>query len=71
MSYDDNRVGMMRSHIAQQRAAALCDYYPRDVLRAMARKKGLPAGQSHKIDLALELAYSGTIAPDYDIEKEE
>lgn len=66
MSYDDDRPGMMRVHIAEKRAVALSNFYTRNDLRSIARRKGVPAGYSVKADLAYALALHGVIAPDYD-----
>lgn len=57
--YDDDRPGMMRVHIAEQRAAALCEKHTRDGLRRIARFRGVPTGYSTKHDLAVALAFDG------------
>ena len=58
-AYDDERPGMMRVHVAQQRAQALCSQHTRNDLRELARAVGVPAGYSTKFDLALALAFAG------------
>lgn len=65
MSYDDDRPGMMRVHICQQRADAMARRFTRDALRAMARARNLPTGGS-KLDVAWHLALAGEVAPGYD-----
>ena len=65
MSYDDDRPGMMRVHICDQRARALASHYTRDYLRELARERGLPtSGLKHY--LAWRLAGAGVTAPGYD-----
>ncbi len=66
MSYDDDRPGMMRVHIAQRRADALCNAYTRDALRHFARLHGVPTGYMNKSDLAFYVACAGVVAPGYD-----
>jgi len=68
--YNDDRPGMMRIHIAQRRARALCEAYPRDTLRLIAQRAGVPTGYSLKADLAFELALHGVTPPGYDREGE-
>lgn len=58
-AYDDDRPGMMRVHVAQQRGRALCEAYSRDALRAFARDLGVPTGYRLKSDLAVALAFNG------------
>lgn len=65
MSYDDDRPGMMRVHIAHQRGHALAAHYSRDSLREIARERGVPTG-GRKYDLAWRLASVGVVAPGYD-----
>ena len=48
--YDDDRPGMMRVHIAQQRGQALADKYTRSQLRMLAHRHGVPTGYRLKID---------------------
>lgn len=64
-TYDDDRPGMIRLHIAEQRARELCDTYDRDTLRGIARQRGVPTGFPHKRDLALALALHGVKAEDF------
>ena len=66
MSYDDDRPGMMRVHIAEQRAEALMDFYSRNGLSLLANREGLVVGRSTKRDLAVRLAFRGLTAPGYD-----
>lgn len=62
--YDDDRPGMMRVHIAQQRGDALCEFYTRDDLRSIAARVGVPTGYRHKRDLAVSLAFAGVQVPE-------
>lgn len=65
MSYDDDRPGMMRVHIADRRAQAMVDAFTRDALRHHCRVRELPTG-GRKHDLARRLANAGMVAPGYD-----
>lgn len=58
-AYDDDRPGMMRVHVAQQRADELCRQYNRQGLRDLARRRGVPTGYPLKADLAFALALAG------------
>jgi hypothetical protein len=64
--YEDDRPGMMRVHIAEWRAAALCEAYTRDHLREIARSRGVSTGYKRKRDLAFYVACAGVVAPGYD-----
>lgn len=66
MSYDDDRPGMMRVHIAQRRGEALAKTYTRNALRDMARGRGIPVGGGLKHEIAWRLAVAGVVAPGYD-----
>jgi hypothetical protein len=57
--WDDDRPGMMRVHVAQERARLLCEKYTRDHLRAMCRERGLTPWGTTKDELAFELALAG------------
>lgn len=58
-AYDDDRPGMMRVHVAQQRANGLEAVHTRDGLRRIARDRGVPTGYPTKRDLAIALAFAG------------
>jgi hypothetical protein len=59
--YDDDRRGMMRVHVAHERASRACDRYKRDGLRAFAKGHGVRTGFAHKRDLAWYMAQAGLI----------
>ena len=66
VSYDDDRPGMMRIHIASRRADALCKAYTRDWLRAEAKRHGIST-HLRKSDTAWFLVNRhGYVAPGYD-----
>lgn len=60
-TYDDDRYGTMRVHIAQRRGDLACDRYTRDALRAFATKHGITPSILGKRDLATRMAYHGLI----------
>jgi hypothetical protein len=61
VTYDDDRYGMMRVHIAQQRGDLACAYYTRNSLRAFAKGHGVTSSSLLKRDLATRMAYEGLI----------
>lgn len=63
-TYDDDRYGMMRVHIAQRRGDLACGRYTRNTLRAFAAGHGVTPSILRKRDLATRMAYSGLIGPD-------
>jgi hypothetical protein len=63
-AYDDDRPGMMRIHVAQERARLACITYGRDSLRAIAASHGMPSGYRLKSELAQALALAGIIRAD-------
>ena len=60
-TYDDDRYGMMRVHIASRRADLACENYTRNALRNFAKAKGLTPSISRKRDLAWRMAQAGLI----------
>jgi len=65
-AYDDDRPGMMRVHIADRRADALCAAHTRDWLRANAKVRGISTSLN-KREMAWYLAANhGFTAPGYD-----
>lgn len=64
MTYQDDRYGMMRVHIAQGRGDLACDRYTRNTLRAFAKGRGVTPSSLHKRDLAARMAYEGFIDAD-------
>jgi hypothetical protein len=64
VTYDDDRRGLMRVHIAQRRGDLACDRYSRNTLRAFARWRMLAPSSLQKRDLATRMAYEGLIDAD-------
>ena len=62
--YLDDRPGMMRVHVASERARLACGIYTQSNLRAWAKSHGCPSGDSTKGDLAWRMAQHGLIAAD-------
>lgn len=60
-AYDDDRRGLMRIHIASQRADLACERYTRNALRAFANGRVSRPGHSVKRDLAWQMAQDGLI----------
>ena len=68
MTYSDDRPGMMRVHIAEERGRLACERYTRDALRAHAKGHGLSTAFEwrYKRNLAWNMAQHGLIdADDY------
>jgi hypothetical protein len=63
-TYDDDRRGLMRVHIAQRRGDLACERHTRNGLRSFAKGRGLTLSSLHKRDLATRLAYEGFIDAD-------
>ena len=59
--YRDDRPGMMRVHIAGERAYLACERYTRNQLRAHAKGRASRPGHSIKFDLAWQMAQDGLI----------
>ena len=66
MSYDDDRPGMMRIHIAERRADALCKAFTRDWIRANAKAHGISTHLSKRSMAWYLAANHGYVAPGYD-----
>jgi hypothetical protein len=63
-AYGDDRPGMMRVHIARERANAACRLYTRAGLNAHARSHGISTSHRLKYDLAWYMAQHGLIDRD-------
>jgi len=63
MTYIDDRYGLMRVHVADDRARLACDQYKRDDLRAWAKTHGMKVvrGSLRKRDFAWYMAQHGLI----------
>jgi hypothetical protein len=59
--YGDDRYGLMRVHIAAQRARWACDKFSRNFLREWAKEHGVSAAHRLKFDLAWHMAQHGLI----------
>lgn len=59
--YSDDRYGMMRVHIADQRSRLASSRYTRNAMRAFAKSKGLRLGSLRKSDLGWHMAQHGLI----------
>lgn len=60
MTWDDDRPGMMRVHVAQERARELCERHTMAYLRSMAKQRGISLSGCHcKADVAFELVLAG------------
>jgi hypothetical protein len=62
--WSDDTPGMMRVHIAAQRADLACKRYTRGALRAFAKGRVSRPGHSIKRDLAWQMAQDGLIDAD-------
>lgn len=63
-TYDDDRPGCMRMHVASDRARRACDRFTRDHLRAFAKRHGLHVSHLLKEEIAWDMAQFGLIEPD-------
>lgn len=63
-TYEDDRYGMMRVHVAQRRGDLACDRYTRNNLRAFAKGHRVTPSSLRKRDLATRMAYEGLIDRD-------
>lgn len=61
VTYDDDRRGYMRVHIADQRSRLAGERYTRDHLRSVAKSKGLRLGSLRKSDIGWFMAQHGLI----------
>ena len=59
--YTDDRNGMMRVHIAHDRARLACSKFTRAALNEHASAHGVPTGHRHKRTLAWYMAQAGLI----------
>ena len=65
-NYADDRPGLMRIHVADERGRLACARYTRNALRAHAKAHGVTTAfrNRYKRDLAWAMAQHGLIAPD-------